>query len=78
MTDIRALMARLPYGRGDELRLMMENGEQSLAVHMVIENLYEFELSVSEAEVALLRKLAARWGLDGRALGWLDEMSEDS
>ena len=53
---------------------MVDQGEATLGLTMFIENLYEFEISVSEEERSVLRSAALDAGVEERILAWIDEL----
>ncbi|MES2643499.1 MAG: MafI family immunity protein [Myxococcota bacterium] len=58
------LASRLPHERGASLLSLLDHGEGRLALEMIVDNLYEFEIVVSELERAALRELAQEYQLD--------------
>ena len=63
--------ARIPHDRGQDLMSIFECGEAPLALQMIIENLYEFEVVISIDESKFLYKLAADLGLEDNFLNML-------
>jgi len=53
---------------------MVDEGEALLGLTMLIENLYEFEVAVTEDERGGLRDAAKSAGVDPRVLAWIDEL----
>ena len=74
MNELDKLAARVPHGRGPALLAMVDQGEATLGLTMFIENLYEFEISVSEEERSVLRSAALDAGVEERILAWIDEL----
>jgi hypothetical protein len=58
------LASRLPHDRGESLLSLFDHGEGRLALEMLVDNLYEFGIVVSEHEKAALRELARAYQLD--------------
>ncbi len=74
MNDMTDLAARVPHGRGPALLEMIKSGEATLGLTMLIENLYEFEVAVSDDERRVLREAAIEAGVEERVLAWIEEL----
>jgi len=63
-----ALAARIPQGRGPQILVMEAAGEATLALSILVENLFEFEIAVTRAEQDELWELATTAGVEERLL----------
>ncbi|TVQ87755.1 MAG: hypothetical protein EA397_17845 [Deltaproteobacteria bacterium] len=74
MNELTKLAARVPHGRGLVLLAMVHEGEATLGLTMLIENLYEFEILVTDHERRVLREAAINAGVEERVLALVDEL----
>ena len=74
MTSIQIIASRLPYDRGVGFVSMFDNGEAVLGLEMIIDNLYEFDITISQVESDLLYKLAADYNLDAKFVDMLRDV----
>lgn len=74
MNELKKLASRVPYDRGPALLAMVDEGEATLGLTMLVENLYEFEIPVTEEERRVLRDAAINAGVEERVLAWVDEL----
>jgi hypothetical protein len=74
MNELKKLASRVPHGRGPALLAMVYEGEATLGLTMLIENLYEFEIPVTDEERRVLRDAAMNACVEDRVLAWIDEL----
>ena len=73
MEHLQAMAASLPHGRGEPILSMFHSGEEVLALEVLLSNIYEYEISVTEVQASWLRSAALQYPISSAALDDLNE-----
>lgn len=74
MNQLVSLASRVPLNRGPTLLSIIEE-EAYVGLELLVENLDEFEVAVSQDELHLLREMALNVGVDARVLRLIESLA---